>query len=112
MNNENKLIMKLRVWLLFLITSVIFIFIILNIIFLDFRHIEKTYYRFDHKESVLSVLSNACKNWGQKYSNDVFIKNLLNLESIRLSNNESMKSDPKEEKLLYADYVKYITRES
>jgi beta-1,3-N-acetylglucosaminyltransferase 7 len=102
--------MKLRILLLFLTTSVIFIFIVLNIIvFLDFRHIDKTYYRFNHKESVLSVLSNAGNNSGQNYSNDVLIKSLLNFESMKLSNNESMKSDPEKQKLLYADYVKYIT---
>jgi hypothetical protein len=42
-------------------------------------------------------------------SNVLFIENLLNAESIILWNNINMKSDPQKQKLLYADYVKYVT---
>ncbi len=83
----------------------IFTFEILNIILLDLRNILKTYYRFNHKESILRVLSNADENSGQNNSSILFIENLLNAESIKLWNN-NMKSDPKKQKLLYADYFK------
>jgi hypothetical protein len=45
----------------------------------------------------------------QNYSNSIFFKNLLSLELINIWNNMNIKSDPENNKLLYADYVKYIT---
>jgi hypothetical protein len=69
-------------------------------------------YRFDsinQNESDFSVLSNNLKNLGHNDSNAILFDNLLKIESNKLWNDMSIRSDPENRKLLFADYVKYIT---
>jgi hypothetical protein len=104
--------MNLKNLFLIIITSVIVITLVFNFIFDDFKHIKEIYHRFEsfnRNESDLNVLLNHRNNFGHNNSNVFFIENLLNAESIKLWNNINMKSDPEKQKLLYADYVKYIT---
>jgi hypothetical protein len=54
-------------------------------------------------------LPNNLKNLGHNDSNAILFDNLLIIESNKLWNNTKMRSDPENSKLLFADYVKYIT---
>jgi hypothetical protein len=103
--------MRLRNLLLILITFVIIITIVFNFILHNFKH-EKFYHRFEsfnRNESDLNVLLNYRNNSGLNNSSVLFIENLLNIELIKLWNNINIKSDLQKQKLLFADYVKYIT---
>jgi hypothetical protein len=69
-------------------------------------------YRFDainRNESDFSVLSNNLKNLGHNDRNAIHFDNLLKIESKKLWDDMRMRSDPENSKLLFADYVKYIT---
>jgi hypothetical protein len=64
---------------------------------------------YDHKKYDFSVFSNVVKYSREKDSNVILFKNLLNAETVSLWNNTNKISNPEKTKLLYNDYVKYIT---
>jgi len=61
------------------------------------------------KESDLNVLKAIINDLGANDKNSIIFKNLLSIESIRLWNYIYVKSDPLNDKLIYADFVRYIT---
>ncbi len=69
-------------------------------------HGMKTY---DHKEYDFSVLSNVVKYSEENDSSVIIFKNLLIAETVSLWNNTNKISNPEKTKLLYNDYVKYVT---
>jgi beta-1,3-galactosyltransferase 1 len=64
---------------------------------------------YDHKKYDFSVLSNVVEYFEENDSNILLFKSLLNAESVSLWNNTNKISNPEKTKLLYNDYVKYIT---
>ncbi len=57
----------------------------------------------------MTVLSNVVKYSQENDSNVILFKSLLNAESVSLWKNTNKISNPEKTKLLYNDYVKYIT---
>ncbi len=57
----------------------------------------------------MTVLSNVVKYSEENDSNVILFKSLLNAESVSLWKNTNKISNPEKTKLLYNDYVKYIT---
>jgi hypothetical protein len=91
---------------------VIFIIISHNIVVnnLKFTYNSNYWFNFDGLNgSHFDMLSNITNNFEQNNSNALLFKHLLAIESIRLWNYTSEKSDPVKSKLFYADYVKYNT---
>ncbi len=64
---------------------------------------------YDHKKYDFSFLSNVVKYSEENDSNVIVFKNLLNAETVSLWNTTNKISNPEKTKLLYNDYVKYIT---
>jgi len=100
--------MELKNLFVILISFVLIILISFEIIIFKTKFIN----HYIRNKNDLSLISTSIENLGQDFGNksyDFIIKNLLNIESIRLWGKPSVRSDPEKTKLLFADYVNYIT---
>ncbi len=101
--------MGLKNLFLILISFVLIILISFEIIIIPKTKFINHYIR---NKNDLSLISTSIENLGQDFGNksyDFIIKNLLNIESIRLWGKPSVRSNPEKTKLLFADCVKYMT---